>query len=183
MNWRITVCACCPSRWPLPAHPRSLKRCLQNIVDNAIRCGGATRVQVRDEVGQRTIEVRDDGPDIPAPLLERALEPFYRVETSRNTATGGFGLGLSIAHTVALAHHGQLMLRNGDEGGWSPRWCCRAAACNGASTACRRRAWRQTGRWRPRQDCCTSRTITSSKALANAMQCAPSASISITWQA
>ena len=101
---------------PLPAHPRSLKRCLQNIVDNAIRYGGAARVQVRDEAGQLTIEVRDDGPGIPAPLLERALEPFYRVETSRNAATGGFGLGLSIAHTVALAPHGQLMLRNGDEG-------------------------------------------------------------------
>ena len=102
---------------PLPAHPRSLKRCLQNIVDNAIRYGGAAHVLVRDEANQVTIEVRDDGPGIPEALLQRALEPFYRLETSRNAATGGFGLGLSIAQTVALAHHGELSLRNGEERG------------------------------------------------------------------
>lgn len=98
---------------PLPGYARSLKRCLQNIIDNAIRYGGAAYVQVRDEGGKVVISISDDGPGIPAALLERALEPFYRLETSRNGTTGGFGLGLSIAQTVAQAHHGGLRLQNG----------------------------------------------------------------------
>ena len=102
---------------PLPAYPRSLKRCLQNLIDNAIRYGHMAQVTVRDDARQLTIAVRDDGPGIPEELLTRALEPFYRVESSRNAGTGGFGLGLSIAQTVALAHHGELLLRNGAQGG------------------------------------------------------------------
>ena len=102
---------------PLPAYPRSLKRCLQNLVDNAIRYGQRAGISVRDDDRQLIIEVRDDGPGIPEALLARALEPFYRVESSRNAGTGGFGLGLSIAQTVAQAHHGQLLLRNGEPHG------------------------------------------------------------------
>ncbi|MFM2088015.1 MAG: hypothetical protein RLZZ237_2884, partial [Pseudomonadota bacterium] len=98
---------------PLPGYARSLKRCLQNIIDNAIRYGGAAHVSVRDEGGRVIIAISDDGPGIPAALLQRALEPFYRLETSRNAATGGFGLGLSIAQTVVQAHHGELSLHNG----------------------------------------------------------------------
>ncbi len=102
---------------PLPGYARSLKRCLQNIIDNAIRYGGAAYVQVRDEGGKVVISISDDGPGIPAALLERALEPFYRLDTSRNGTTGGFGLGLSIAQTVAQAHHGELRLQNGVDKG------------------------------------------------------------------
>lgn len=106
-----------PLTAPLTAYPRSLKRCLQNLIDNAIRYGRMAQVTVRDDARQLTIAVRDDGPGIPEELLTRALEPFYRVESSRNAGTGGFGLGLAIAQTVALAHHGELLLHNGAQGG------------------------------------------------------------------
>jgi len=102
---------------PLPAYPRSLKRCLQNLVDNAIRYGHVAHISVTQDSGQLTISVTDEGPGIPADLLERALEPFYRVDPSRNAGAKGFGLGLSIAQTVAQAHHGTLTLQNGAHSG------------------------------------------------------------------
>lgn len=102
---------------PLPAYPRSLKRCLQNLVDNAIRYGHEAHIRVTEDAGQVAISVADKGPGIPAGLLERALEPFYRVDDSRSAGTKGFGLGLSIAQTVAQAHHGTLTLQNAPTGG------------------------------------------------------------------
>jgi len=61
--------------------------------------------------------VSDDGPGIPAEHLDRVFEPFYRVEESRNKATGGSGLGLSIAQNIAMAHGGKLVLKNREDGG------------------------------------------------------------------
>jgi signal transduction histidine kinase len=61
--------------------------------------------------------VKDDGPGIPEELLERVLEPYYRVEGSRSKATGGIGLGLSIARDIAQAHGGELRLKNLTGGG------------------------------------------------------------------
>ncbi len=64
-----------------------------------------------------SITVRDSGPGIAAQQLTQVLEPFYRLESSRNSRSGGYGLGLSIAHTVAVAHGGTLTLHNRPEGG------------------------------------------------------------------
>jgi len=61
--------------------------------------------------------VRDDGPGIPADELARVFEPFHRVEGSRNRATGGTGLGLTIARNIARTHGGDLVLRNLAAGG------------------------------------------------------------------
>ena len=61
--------------------------------------------------------MRDEGPGIPATELERVFEPFYRLEASRSRATGGSGLGLTIARNIARAHGGELTLRNRPEGG------------------------------------------------------------------
>jgi signal transduction histidine kinase len=69
-------------------------------------------VSVEDGPAALTIQVRDEGPGIPADQLERVFEPFYRVESSRNRDTGGTGLGLSIARDVIQAHGGSLALRN-----------------------------------------------------------------------
>jgi len=63
------------------------------------------------------IEIVDHGLGIPEWQLERVLEPFYRVESSRNKNTGGTGLGLAIANDVVKRHSGELVLRNGAEGG------------------------------------------------------------------
>ena len=58
------------------------------------------------------IDIDDDGPGIPEAELTRVLEPFYRLEESRNRDTGGVGLGLAIAHSIVQAHGGRLTLTN-----------------------------------------------------------------------
>ncbi len=66
---------------------------------------------------QFRICVRDEGPGIPEAEFERVFEPFHRLEGSRNRGTGGSGLGLTIARTIAQAHGGELVLRNRPAGG------------------------------------------------------------------
>ena len=72
---------------------------------------------VQDEPATLTVHVLDEGPGMPDDQLERAFEPFFRGEASRNRDTGGTGLGLGIARTIARAHAGELVLRNRREGG------------------------------------------------------------------
>jgi signal transduction histidine kinase len=97
-----------------------LKRCITNLVANAVKFGTRARMLVRDG-GQLEISVCDDGPGVPPEELEKVFEPFYRLESSRNRDTGGSGLGLSIARDVAQAHGGSLVLRNRPEGGLEAR--------------------------------------------------------------
>jgi signal transduction histidine kinase len=97
--------------------PLALRRCLANLIDNAIRYGGASSVEVEERPGELAIRVLDDGPGIPEADLERAFEPFFRVEASRSRDTGGTGLGLGIARNIARAHGGDVTLRNRGEGG------------------------------------------------------------------
>ena len=61
--------------------------------------------------------VEDDGPGVPDATIERLCEPFYRGEASRNRETGGVGLGLSIARSIAESHGGQLVFANRAAGG------------------------------------------------------------------
>jgi signal transduction histidine kinase len=105
---------------PLPGKPQALKRCITNLVSNAVNFGGRARILVRDGA-QLEIRICDEGPGIPPQELEKVFEPFYRLESSRNRDTGGTGLGLSIARDVAQAHGGSLVLRNPPEGGLEAR--------------------------------------------------------------
>lgn len=105
---------------PLHGKPQALKRCITNLVANAVKFGNRAHILVRDGA-QLEISVCDDGPGIPPDELERVFEPFYRVESSRNRDTGGTGLGLSIARDLAQAHGGSLVLRNRTEGGLEAR--------------------------------------------------------------
>jgi signal transduction histidine kinase len=102
---------------PLLAKPQALKRCVWNLIDNAVKYGARAHIAVDDDERRLRIRVLDEGPGIPAADMERVFEPFYRVETSRNRATGGTGLGLSIAKGIAEDHGGSLELRNRAEGG------------------------------------------------------------------
>ncbi len=106
---------------PLAGYAQSLRRGLQNLLENALRYTGSAQVWIEDTPQALRITVRDDGPGIAAAHLPHVLEPFYRVEGSRNAASGGFGLGLSIADTVARAHGGRLELVNRAEGGLDAR--------------------------------------------------------------
>ena len=101
---------------PLTGKPQALKRCLTNLVANAVKFGTRAKIIVEDGTSL-IIRVRDEGPGIPPEELERVFEPFYRVESSRNRDTGGTGLGLSIARDVAQAHGGSLIAQNLPQGG------------------------------------------------------------------
>jgi signal transduction histidine kinase len=94
-----------------------LKRCLANLVDNAVIYGGRATLQVEDTPEALTIRVRDEGPGIPETEMAKVFEPFYRLEGSRSRATGGTGLGLAIARNIARGHGGDISLRNLPQGG------------------------------------------------------------------
>jgi signal transduction histidine kinase len=94
-----------------------LKRCLANLVDNAVLYGERATVKVEDSASALTIRVRDEGPGVPETELEQVFEPFYRLEGSRSRATGGTGLGLAIARNIARGHGGDIILHNLQAGG------------------------------------------------------------------
>lgn len=97
--------------------PVAVKRALRNLVENAVRYGRDVRVVVTGKGGEAVIRVSDRGPGLPPEDLDRVFEPFVRGETSRNRETGGLGLGLAIARTIARSHGGDIRLRNRPEGG------------------------------------------------------------------
>jgi signal transduction histidine kinase len=101
---------------PYLAKPLALKRCLGNLVQNAIRHGVRATIRIEDGT-QLVLRVLDEGPGIPEDMLDKVFEPFFRLEQSRNRDTGGTGLGLSIARDIAQAHSGTLTLRNRPAGG------------------------------------------------------------------
>lgn len=101
---------------PFTGKAQALRRCLTNLISNAINFGTRASVQVEDN-GELVIRVRDEGPGIPEEELERVFEPFYRLEQSRNRDSGGTGLGLTIARDIAQAHGGTLVLANLPRGG------------------------------------------------------------------
>jgi signal transduction histidine kinase len=94
-----------------------LRRCLANLIDNAVLYGGRARVEVDDGPACLAVRVCDEGPGIPERDLHNVFEPFYRLEASRNRATGGTGLGLTIARNIAHTHGGDISLRNHPQGG------------------------------------------------------------------
>ncbi|AGW94055.1 ATPase [Ralstonia pickettii DTP0602] len=103
---------------PILTRPQALRRILANLIDNAVKFGGDVTLAVsRQADGALAIAVRDRGPGIPEAELERVMQPFYRLETSRNRGTGGTGLGLAIAQQLTQALGGTLALANRDGGG------------------------------------------------------------------
>ena len=99
------------SNGPISAKPTALKRCLSNLLHNAVKYGERAHVRIADGAAL-TIAIRDAGEGIPAADLERVFEPFFRMESSRSRDTGGAGLGLSIARDIAQAHGGAIVLKN-----------------------------------------------------------------------
>lgn len=89
-----------------------LRRALRNLIDNGVRYGERVRVCCAREGAYAVLRVEDDGPGIPPGEIARMLEPFTRLEASRNSATGGAGLGLTLARAIAEQHGGTLELVN-----------------------------------------------------------------------
>ncbi|NEX59699.1 HAMP domain-containing protein [Noviherbaspirillum sp. 17J57-3] len=101
----------------LMARPVALRRCLTNLLDNAVKYGHAAKVETSLENGFAMIRIRDQGPGIPDAFMEKVFDPFYRMEDSRSRETGGTGLGLTIARSIAEQHGGTISLRNHPAGG------------------------------------------------------------------
>lgn len=108
-----------PETLVLPLRRVAVRRAFANLVGNAVAYGDGARVTLRIEPGQAMVEVADRGPGIPEAELERVFEPFRRLEASRNRATGGVGLGLTIGRRAVEAEGGMLRFQNRSEGGLS----------------------------------------------------------------
>ena len=108
-----------PSHLVIEARLVGLKRAFANLVGNALRFGTKVSVSVEKTEQQIIVAVEDNGPGIPEDKLAVVLEPFVRLEDSRNAETGGVGLGLTIAKAQIEANGGTLALRNRPEGGLS----------------------------------------------------------------
>jgi signal transduction histidine kinase len=102
---------------PYVGAEQPLKRCLGNLVDNAVLYGGRADITLEDAPHLLTIRIGDRGPGIAQDKLEAVFEPYLRLESSRNRETGGTGLGLAIARNIARAHGGDVVLRNREGGG------------------------------------------------------------------
>jgi signal transduction histidine kinase len=89
-----------------------LRRALRNLIDNALRYGKSARVSLAREDNAAVFKIDDDGPGIIEADMARMLEPFTRGEPSRNSGTGGAGLGLALARAIAEQHGGTLLLTN-----------------------------------------------------------------------
>ncbi|KAE9647121.1 ATP-binding protein [Pseudomonas sp. PB106] len=105
------------SRVVINTRPQALRRVLVNLTDNALKFAGAAHLEIEPQDASLSVKVMDRGPGIADDELARVIEPFYRVENSRNRNTGGTGLGLAIAQQLALALGGSLTLSNREGGG------------------------------------------------------------------
>jgi len=102
--------------------PDDLHRCITNIVENAARFGKETTIRLAMSDDGATIEIEDDGPGISDAAKEIMLQPFVRGDDARNMdEAAGFGLGLSIAKAIVLAHGGALSLHDRNPHGLNVR--------------------------------------------------------------
>lgn len=110
--------SCEPTPLSITANPEKLGRLFSNLVANALKYGhGASYIHLTaKQLGEKVvITVADDGEKIPAESVKHLFERFYRVESSRNKATGGTGLGLAIVQSIVELHHGSVTARSDDQ--------------------------------------------------------------------
>lgn len=95
----------------------AMRRCLSNLLDNALRYAGHVRLSASRTENHVSIMVDDDGPGIPETERQQALQAFCRLDPARNQNRGGAGLGLTIAQDIVLGHGGHLELGESPLGG------------------------------------------------------------------
>ncbi|MCW8908005.1 MAG: ATP-binding protein [Sedimenticola sp.] len=115
LGWEMTLSGSRVA--PYRGRPLALKRCLMNLIENAVRYGKAADVRIEESDQYLTVIVADRGLGVAEDDLESLFNPFYRGEASRARETGGTGLGLGIARNIARAHGGDVKLRRGPNGG------------------------------------------------------------------
>jgi signal transduction histidine kinase len=99
------------------ARPVALRRCVTNLVQNAVTYGKKAHLSLHRSDGTITLTIRDEGPGIPQAQIDAVFGSFVRLEQSRNRQTGGLGLGLTIARNIARAAGGEIRLSNHPDGG------------------------------------------------------------------
>ena len=97
--------------------PAPTRRAVRNIIENAIKYGSRAHVSVSISSNEVLVVVEDEGPGIPEADIERVMDGFVRLETSRNRETGGTGLGLAIARGILREQGGDLYLENREKKG------------------------------------------------------------------
>lgn len=102
---------------PVMVQPLAMRRCLNNLIENAVRYGERADIRIEEAQDKVIISIADAGPGIPENKMEAVFAPFYRMEESRNRNTGGIGLGLSIARDIVQQQGGSLTLKNGEQRG------------------------------------------------------------------
>lgn len=93
------------------------RRMLHNLIDNALRYGQRCRLTLGATAHNCTLTIDDAGPGIPLEKRDEVFKPFNRLDPSRNSKTGGVGLGLTIARDIVLAHGGSIALEDAPDGG------------------------------------------------------------------
>jgi len=101
--------------------PTALRRAISNLIDNAVKYGQKAEVSLVPDAEFIVITIEDEGPGIPRSEREKVFEPFHRLESSRNSDTGGVGLGLSVTRSIIREHGGEIELANRKGGGLSVR--------------------------------------------------------------
>jgi len=105
-----------------PGKPLALRRCIGNLLDNALKYGERAHLHIEDDAEAFVLHVDDEGPGVPEQKLEQVFEPHFRLASQQQ----GYGMGLGIARNLAHSHGGELSLRNLRDGGlrvtlWLPR--------------------------------------------------------------
>jgi len=98
---------------PYPGKPLALKRCIGNLIDNALKYGQNAHLHIDDDETAFILHVDDEGPGVPEQRLEQVFEPHFRLAGQQQ----GYGLGLGIARNIAHSHGGEVSLQNLREGG------------------------------------------------------------------
>lgn len=106
-----------PPRILCNGRPIALKRCLTNLIDNAVKYGKRASVSIEEAAQNINVVIEDEGQGLAASDIEQVFKPFKRLEGSRNRETGGIGLGLAIARGIARAHLGEISMQRREESG------------------------------------------------------------------
>lgn len=101
----------------LPLRPIACRRCISNLLSNATRYATDVRIRATLDAAHVWIAIDDNGPGIPLEQREAVFRPFHRLDHSRNPATGGVGLGLTIARDIVLGQGGDIELHDAPAGG------------------------------------------------------------------
>jgi len=98
-----------------------IKRCINNLVDNAIKYANKVTVELNKSKDSLFIKIEDDGPGIPEKEYENVFKPFYKIDKGRAETKSSVGLGLSIASDIIKSHGGNIKLEKSSMNGLGVR--------------------------------------------------------------